>query len=97
MKSSNIVWLSEWYSRQANGDWEHSFGIKIETLDNPGWRIVIDLSETPLATRPFTSIKEENSPRDWTTCRIQDGKFEGFCGPGNLDKVLGVFRAWPES
>ena len=29
--------LQKWYKSQCNGDWEHSFGIKIETLDNPGW------------------------------------------------------------
>ncbi|GHB54781.1 hypothetical protein GCM10010331_48120 [Streptomyces xanthochromogenes] len=29
--------LQSWYSAQCNGDWEHEWGIKIDTLDNPGW------------------------------------------------------------
>jgi len=31
-----LQFLQEWYLEQCNGDWEHEFGIKIETLDNPG-------------------------------------------------------------
>lgn len=29
--------LERWYAAQCNGDWEHTYGITIETLDNPGW------------------------------------------------------------
>jgi hypothetical protein len=29
--------LQVWYGAQCNGSWEHTYGIKIETLDNPGW------------------------------------------------------------
>jgi len=29
--------IQDWYRRQCDGDWEHSYGVKIETLDNPGW------------------------------------------------------------
>ncbi|MFD5200063.1 Imm53 family immunity protein [Streptomyces sp. NPDC058375] len=28
--------LQGWYSAQCNEDWEHEWGGKIETLDNPG-------------------------------------------------------------
>ena len=38
--------LQDWYLAQCNGDWEHEFGIKIDTLDNPGWSVVIDLLGT---------------------------------------------------
>jgi hypothetical protein len=33
------AWLEQWYFRQCNGDWEHTHGIIIETLDNPGWAV----------------------------------------------------------
>ena len=41
-----IDWLQSWYEKQCNSDWEHNYGIKIETLDNPGWSITVDLVDT---------------------------------------------------
>ena len=35
--------LAKWYTAQCNGEWEHSCGLKIDTLDNPGWIVTIDL------------------------------------------------------
>lgn len=31
--------LERWYASQCDDNWEHSYGIRIDTLDNPGWRI----------------------------------------------------------
>ncbi|RRJ95187.1 hypothetical protein Ga0100231_013590 [Opitutaceae bacterium TAV4] len=45
MKSA-LQRLSEWYASQCDGDWEHSYGFKISTLDNPGVAIEIDLFGT---------------------------------------------------
>lgn len=28
--------LERWYAAQCNGDWEHTYGVKIGYLDNPG-------------------------------------------------------------
>ena len=30
--------LENWYAGQCNGVWEHGCGVRIDTLDNPGWR-----------------------------------------------------------
>ena len=30
-------WLQGWYMAHCDDDWEHSFGVTIETIDNPGW------------------------------------------------------------
>lgn len=43
-----IAWLSEWYKSNCDGDWEHYYGIKIDTIDNPGWKVDIDLVDTYL-------------------------------------------------
>ena len=37
----DIAGLEDWYADLCNGDWEHTGGIKIETLDNPGWCITV--------------------------------------------------------
>ena len=38
----------KWYAANCHGGWEHYFGVVIETLDNPGWLVKIDLEETTL-------------------------------------------------
>ena len=39
----DLGWLERWYQAQCDGDWEHHSGVTIETLDNPGWLVKIDL------------------------------------------------------
>ncbi|WP_081310453.1 Imm53 family immunity protein [Pseudoalteromonas luteoviolacea] len=36
--------IQDQYFSHFNDDWEHSFGIKVDTLDNLGWSLIIDLS-----------------------------------------------------
>jgi hypothetical protein len=31
-----LRWLQDWHAGQCDGDWEHSYGVDIGTLDNPG-------------------------------------------------------------
>lgn len=38
-----ISWIQSWYKQYCNGDWEHNENIAIYTIDNPGWRVTIDL------------------------------------------------------
>src|SRR4030095_11402014 len=48
--------LERWYRARCNGDWEHSFGITICTLDNPGWSVSIQLTDTVLAQAAFVVV-----------------------------------------
>jgi hypothetical protein len=43
-----LQWIQQWYKEQCDGDWEHSYGITIESLDNPGWLVKVDLENTKL-------------------------------------------------
>jgi len=45
--------IQDWYKINCNDDWEHRYGYKIETLDNPGWAIKIDLTDTALNNLEF--------------------------------------------
>lgn len=93
---TNFEWLQEWYSRHTDGDWEHQNGIKIETLDNPGWSVLIDLDGTELSDRDFQRRQVERSENDWFHLWTDHGEFEIACGPMNLEEALGVFREWAE-
>jgi len=89
--------LQEWYKAQCNGDWEHSDGVKLDTLDNPGWSLEIDLTDTPLQYRSFTEMKREyEHETEWLTCSLSDGKFTGACGPEKLEEMLEIFLDWAE-
>jgi hypothetical protein len=39
--------VDEWYLGKCNGIWEHRYGVRIETCDNPGWLVIF--SDLPLS------------------------------------------------
>ncbi|MDZ4819392.1 MAG: immunity 53 family protein [Planctomycetota bacterium] len=86
--------LQEWYHSVCDGDWEHNWGVKIGTLDNPGWSIEIELNETPLAERSFKEVSDLRSEDDWVVCKVESQKFVGYCGPKNLTEMISVFCEW---
>lgn len=97
-RSENVLhWLQKWYKSQCDGDWEHEFGIKIDTLDNPGWVVVIDVKETDCENKLFIEIDQQTSENNWIQCNIKDGKFLGYGGPQNLIDIIKIFMDWKNS
>ena len=92
-----LDWIANWYISQCDGRWEHFYGIKIDTLDNSGWGVEIDLSDTDLIDKPFTNIEKDISDSDWMFCRINNNKFEGSGDTKKLNEILEVFKTWVES
>src|SRR4051794_11163370 len=97
--------LEKWYRSQCNGEWEHSGGIKIDTLDNPGWSLEVSLKGTSLEGFEFKErsygihgIGEsaETSGEDWVTCKVEQNVFKGFGGPFKLEEILGTFLDWAD-
>ena len=86
--------IQDRYAAQCDGDWEHGFGVKIETLDNPGWTVSIDLTGTALEDVEFTEISNIEPEIDWIQCSVQEGLFEGACGPRMLETLLSSFLDW---
>jgi len=58
--------LMNWYVAHFNEDWEHLYGVTIDTLDNPGWSLTVDLEETPPAGKAFDPILTTFPKRCWT-------------------------------
>ncbi|QDY78774.1 immunity 53 family protein [Streptomyces qinzhouensis] len=93
--SENVLdWLQSWYASQCDGDWEHTWGVAIETLDNPGWAVRIDLEGTGLADREYPEHQVTRGEHDWVTAWTADKAFRIACGPGNLAEALALFRSW---
>ena len=99
---STLTRLQAWYSRQCNGTWEHSSGVRIDSCDNPGWWVKINLLDTSLQDCKFTEIAEGvNSqgfalgPR-WLNCRVEKNTWQGAGDETTLERILELFLAWAE-
>jgi hypothetical protein len=96
--SNNLERIQNWYESNCNGDWEHSYGIKIENLDNPGWMVTLDLEDTFLEEVGFEPIEyQKDEENDWIHCKKSEQKFKAVGGPQKLDELLEVFLNWAES
>jgi hypothetical protein len=89
--------LQDWYLSQCNEDWEHSFGVKIDTLDNPGWILKVDLAETELFDRPFHRMRVDRSETDWIQSESDGSFYEAAGGALNLTEMIEQFLAWAET
>ena len=93
-----VDWLQEWYIAQCDGTWEHTYGVTIETLDNPGWLVTIELTDTALAGTAMTPVGDEAAigREGWLHCRVESDRFRGAGGPSSLKAICAIFRAWAE-
>ena len=100
----SIQWLQQWYRAQCDDAWEHHHGVTIQTLDNPGWVVKIDLAGTPLHSvmmKEVGQLSQVNHSgieghQDWLNCRVEAGFFVGAGGPFSLLSICDVFRNWVE-
>ena len=88
---TKLIKLQEWYQRHCDGEWEHSWGIKIDTLDNPGWTVEINLQETIYENATWAPLFVDNNEEDWITCRKELGNFKGVGDPSKLEEILEYF------
>jgi hypothetical protein len=94
----SVSWLEDWYEAQCDAEWEHHYGVKIDTLDNPGWTVQIDLNGTRYGEIQNQDLVDHRAPEsDWIVCHIKDGKFIGNGGPKQLGRILQIFRKWIEN
>ena len=94
---SIVSWLEEWYNSNCDGDWEHCYGVSIETLDNPGWSVIIELHETQLEGRHFNNVTLDNAEDDWFSCRVENSTFYGTGDSSKLMKILEIFKGFAEN
>lgn len=86
--------VQKWYASNCDGEWEEECGVKIDTMDNPGWSVLIDLGETNLEGKEFQRVENHPSEESWIECRVEADKFLGFGDPGRLEEILGIFIDW---
>jgi len=96
--------IQDWFEAQCNGDWEHTFGIKIENMDDPGWYVEFDLRDTILEDQSFEvlqdgwdSIESQPCAESWIICKVENEKFVGMGDVRRLEQILRVFLQWAKS
>jgi hypothetical protein len=92
-----LDWLQYFYSRHCDKDWEHSYGFRIDNVDNPGWLVEFDLNDTKLSGFDFKEYNIQRSEIDWIICKKKENKFVGYGGVFNLKEILKVFREWADN
>ena len=88
-----LSWLSNWFASECNGDWEHENQIKIQTLDNPGWDIEIDLRDTSLEELQILNDVVEPTENDWYFFEVRDKR---FIASGDLTKLTFLLEKFKE-
>lgn len=84
--------LQDWYASMCNDDWEHTYGVSISNIDNPGWALKVELKDTYLYDVPFTDVKvQRDDENDWMLCKLEQGNFQGYGGLYNLSEMIEVF------
>ncbi len=100
---NTLARLQAWYALQCDGDWEHSFGVSIQSCDNPGWWVKINLAGTTLQTRSFAEVMEGVDDKrfplgpDWLCCYTADDTWHGAGDATRLEQILEIFLAWAGS
>ena len=96
-----LLRLQRWYVSQCDGEWEHRMGIRIGSLDNPGWAVQVDLKGTPLANKPFRPVEQgvgdaQDESTNWHSIRVEGDVFTGAGDPSKLTFILKTFLDWAE-
>ncbi len=85
-------YMKEWYKKNCDGDWEHQYGIKINTVDNPGWEVRIDLAFTGLEDVEIEYELIQNCDDDWYGFSVKNKIFDAAGDPEKLETLLEKFR-----
>jgi hypothetical protein len=90
MDTTTLTRLKNWYLINCDGEWEHSHGISISTLDNPGWMIKINLTDTCLHNLEYER-QLDNGTFDWLSIKVINKVFEAFGDPSKLTILFSIF------
>ncbi|MBP5786221.1 MAG: immunity 53 family protein [Kiritimatiellae bacterium] len=93
--------IQEWFQNQCDGEWEHARRITLESCDNPGWWLKIDLQGTNLENKEFKEIKtgdfSVNMPEPpWIHLYVENGVFNGAGDVMQLKNILRYFLDWAQ-
>lgn len=89
-----INWIKQWTLGNTHQKIKGESNFLIRTLDNPGWKVFINMEGTALEGKTLAFNNIERSEDDWIFCFVNENIFKAFCGPENLIEALLVFINW---
>ena len=88
---TSIEWLEELYRRTSVDD-NKGLQVKIETLDNPGWKVTAKFA----TGKRCCGEGKFKFHRGWIEWKSGAEQFTAHTGPRNLAELLHLFRLWVE-
>ncbi|EKO13451.1 Imm53 family immunity protein [Leptospira kirschneri] len=85
-------WLMKWYQSQCDGDWEHEYGLKINTNKDQAWQVEIDIRFTELHDFELDTALEQKGTNNWYSFSIKDGRFLAEGDSKKLPVILEKFK-----
>ena len=94
--NDSLQWLQNYMLTATDGTWEHQNGISIDTLDNPGWRIKIDISNKFLVNSEKEKFVSDTSDANWIHIWHDsiNNQLNIACGIPNLIEALLISQEW---
>jgi len=87
-----IKWLQEWFYQLCDREWEHENSILIETIDNPGWSIKIDLNNVNFSISSQKWKIFELSNENWVGYKVENNIFFAAGDPLKLETLIIIFK-----
>jgi len=96
MTTDSLHPLTQWFMNHCDGDWEHDLGIRVQTLDNPGWALDVRIEDTELEGRTADWSRRDDDS-GWLHWRSTGVMFEARCGPSELGAAIEAFILFASS
>lgn len=92
----DLAWFCEWFERQCDGGWEQAHGTSVGTIDNPGWRLRVDVrdeSESAVLVARGPSEVDDGRGRWFRAWFDNDAQqFNAAGSPEMLAEMFATFR-----
>ncbi len=95
-RGKNFIWLMYWFWSQCNGDWEHEYGIVLDTTSEGKWKLDISISNSILDGVEFISNDFIANAGNEVECKFDNQSLVVYADTQNIIRVLQSFRAWAE-
>jgi hypothetical protein len=83
--------LQAWYLEQCDGEWELDGSIRIDTIENPGWSLTVDLEGTAYAGLTLDRKEDDAGEADWIHWWSDGSQFHAYAGPAGLTRAVHEF------
>jgi hypothetical protein len=88
--------LQAWFVAHCDGNWEQEYGVTIQTVEEPGWELRVDLVGTRLEGIALPRQSVARAAEDWCEMWCDGYTFYAVGGPHDLDELLGSFVSFAE-